>query len=116
MLWKVTLVDIFCDTPFENANICECMYMRKVSLDQRPIFLMVLVSIPCKCMAMAPPALKLWLPTKSGCRPLLTKPNCVTADFTLLLMSFAEMTRPVQPGVWKYVLMIVVGSAVLAWT
>ena len=98
----------------ENADICSCMYMRKVSLDQHPIFLMVLGSIPCKCMAMAPPALKLWLSTKSWCRPLLTKLGSVTADFTPLLMSFAKMTCPLQEEVWKYVLMIVFGFDVLA--
>ena len=59
MLWKSTSFDIFCEIPFENAAICSCMYMRNVSDDQRPIFLMVLSLIPFKCIAMAPPARKL---------------------------------------------------------
>ena len=82
------------------------MYIRKVSLEQRPIFLMVLGSIPCKWMVITPPALKLWLPNKPWCRPFLTKPNCITADFIALLLPFAKMTRPLQQGVWKYVLII----------
>ena len=90
------------------------MYIKKVSLDQRPIFLMVFGSIPCKCIAMAPPARKLWLPTKSLCRPYFDKPNSSTADLTARFISVAVMTRPVQDCDWKYVLMIVVGLLVWA--
>ena len=35
--------------------------MRNVSLDQRPIFLIVLTSAPVRCKAMVPPARRLWL-------------------------------------------------------
>ena len=38
MLRKQILVVILCDTSVEYAEICSYMYMRKVSLDQLPIF------------------------------------------------------------------------------
>ena len=60
MLRKWMCVDIFLETPLENAPICSWMYMRNVSEDQRPNFLMVSRSMPLSFIAMAPPARSEW--------------------------------------------------------
>ena len=41
MLWKSSGRDILVETFCEKTAICSWMYMRNVSLDHRPIFLMV---------------------------------------------------------------------------
>ena len=55
-VWSGIVVLIWVDTPFEKVPICSCMYIKKVSLDQRPNFLMVSQAMPFNFMAMAPPA------------------------------------------------------------
>ena len=56
MLWNWILLVIFLETPAEKAEICSCIYMRNVSEDHRPNFLMVSRSMLLSFMAMAPPA------------------------------------------------------------
>ena len=68
-LWKGMWLDIFAEMPAEKAAICSWMYIRKVSEDQRPIFLMVLSEALLRCIAMAPPARRLWLLTSIGLMP-----------------------------------------------
>jgi hypothetical protein len=63
MLWKGMYWDICFATPAVKAPICSWMYSRKVLEDQRPCFLMVMVSMPLSFMAIAPPARKEWLLT-----------------------------------------------------
>ena len=89
MLWKATGVDIWIEISLEKAATCLLMYMRNVILDQRPIFLMVLWGAPCKCMAMASPTQRLWLPTWVGWRPFWWRSKMVTADLTAWLMLWA---------------------------
>ena len=56
--------DILRERPVEKAEICSWMYMAKDLSDfQRPIFLMVRMEHPERCMAMAPPVRSEWLLT-----------------------------------------------------
>ena len=86
-------VDIFVATSEESAEICSCMYMRKVSLFQRPIFLIVLWATPLRYMAIAPPARRLWEPTRDADRPFRARPRVVTARRTAVVMSAGVMSR-----------------------
>ena len=59
--------DILRETPAEKAEICSWMYISKDLSDfQLPIFLMVRMLQPARCMAMAPPARREWLLTLEG--------------------------------------------------
>ena len=59
--------DILRETPAEKVEICSWMYISKDLSDfQRPIFLMVRMLQPARCMAMAPPARSEWLLTSEG--------------------------------------------------
>ena len=69
MLWNLMWLLILVETPAENAEICSCRYIRKVSDDQRPNFLMVSRSTPLSFMAIAPPARREWLLTNLGSKP-----------------------------------------------
>ena len=82
MLWNCTCCDILVEIPRENAEICSWMYIRKVSVLQRPIFLMVVSGTLARCMAMAPPLRKLWLATALGDRPILSSSKVFTAVCT----------------------------------
>ena len=115
MLWKSIGCDICFETFVEKAEICSCMYMRNVSLDQRPIFLIVLCGMPCRCIAIAPPARRLWLPTWLRWRPFRSNPKSATDDLTAVLMSAAVSARPVGYLVVKYVPSIVFWSVVWDW-
>ncbi len=66
MLWKVIGVAIFAARSMENADICLCMYVRKVSELHRPRSRMVSAGTLLRCRAMAPPARKEWLETSEG--------------------------------------------------
>ena len=79
MLWNCTCCDILFEIPRENAEICSWMYIRKVLVLQRPIFLMVVSGTLARCMAMAPPLRKLWLATALGGRPILSRSKAFTA-------------------------------------
>ena len=79
MFWNTIGFDIWVEIPDENAAICSWMYMRNVSDDHLPIFLIVLWSTLLRCIVIAPPALRLWLPTCSGCNPFLSKFKNLTA-------------------------------------
>ena len=58
--WNLNAVDIFQATPAVKAPICEWMYVRYISDDQRPTLIIVLSEAPLSFMAVAPPALRLW--------------------------------------------------------
>ena len=83
------------DTPLENADICSSMYMRNVSLLQRPIFLMVRLSMPLRCIAMAPPDLRMWLPKWWLWSPCWWRCSSVTAVLTAVLIADAGGMMPV---------------------
>ena len=91
------------------------MYIKNVSLDQRPIFLMVLGSIPFRCMAMAPPARRLWLPTRVSRRPFTSRRRLVTVHFTALFIWLAVTCLPVADLVAKYLPIISLVLVVCAW-
>ena len=59
--------------------------MRKVSVDHRPIFFMVLSETPAKCSAIAPLARRLWLEMFRWCKPKRCSPSfcqaCPVMDF-----------------------------------
>ena len=80
-------VDIFFERPLEKSEICSCMYMRNVSLVQLPCSLMVLSLTLFKCMVIAPPASKLWLPMDFLGRPYSSKFRFFIADLTTALIS-----------------------------
>ena len=63
--WNLNAVDIFQATPAVKAPICEWMYVRYVSDDQRPALIIVLLEAPLSFMAIAPPTLRLWDDTRS---------------------------------------------------
>ena len=113
MLLNCMLVDIFLKMSLEKAEICLWIYIRKVSLDHRPIFLIALPLIPFRCIAIAPPALRLWLPTWSLCNPCCSRPrysvDCLTA---VLISVVVVMHRPFGYFLLKYVLKIVFGLVV----
>ena len=91
------------------------MYIKNVSLDQRPIFLMVLGSMPFRCMAMAPPARRLWLPTCVACRPFTSRRRSVTARFTALFIWSGVTCLPGADLLAKYVPIISSVLVVCAW-
>ena len=96
MCRKGMWLDILMETPVANAEICSCMYMRKVSLFQRPIFRMVIGSILLRCIAMAPPARSEWLLTSLGVHPRVYKFVSKAACFRVLLMLSAVTSRQVM--------------------
>ena len=81
------------DTPAVNAAICSWIYISQVSDDHLPIFLIVLWSTPARCIAIAPPARKLWLPTWSGWRPNCCNPRFFTPCLTAVFISDARTVR-----------------------
>ena len=93
MLNQPICCDIFADSPAEKADICSCIYMRKVSDDHLPCFRIVSRWMPLRCMAMAPPALKEWLLIDEGGKPFLSRPMATTAAFSMRLMSPAWRHR-----------------------
>ena len=101
--------------PLEKADICSWIYIRNVSLDHRPIFLIVLSLIPFRCIAIAPPARRLWLPTWSLCNPCCSRPRYAVDCLTAVLISVAVMHRPFGYFLLKYVLKIVFGL-VVCWS
>ena len=115
MLWNSSGRDIFVETFFEKTAICSWMYMRNVSLDHRPIFLMVSWEMLFRCIAMAPPARRLWEPTWLARSPLRARPRSVTACLTAVLMSVGPTMRPLCARDEKYVPMHVDGSDVWDW-
>ena len=113
MLWNTMGVDMRVETLLESADICSWMYIRNVSLVQRPIFLMVACGTPLRYIAMAPPARRLWDPTSAGVRPLRSSPSATTACLTAVFISVALTSRGyLESRVGKYVLMHVCGSRV----
>ena len=90
-LWKGMWLDIFLEMPAEKAAIRSWMYIRKVSDDQRPIFLMVLSEAPLRCIAIAPPARRLWLLTSIGLMPCKWRPTSGIAYRIAFVMSEAWM-------------------------
>ena len=81
MFWNAIGFDICFEIPNENAAICSWMYIRNVSEDHLPIFLMVLWSTLFRCIVIAPPALRLWLPTYCGNKPCWFRFNVSTVFF-----------------------------------
>ena len=81
------------ETLADKAEICSWMYIRKVSLFQRPIFFIVLCATPFRYMAIAPPARRLWDPTRCVVRPLRASPRVVTARRTADVMPVAVSSR-----------------------
>ena len=93
MLWNSNDWLICFETPEDRAAICSCIYMRKVSLFQRPIFFIVLWATPLRYMAIAPPARRLCEPTRAGDKPLRARPRVVTARRIALVMSTGVRSR-----------------------
>jgi hypothetical protein len=62
------------------------MYIRKVSEDQRPCLRMVSRSSPLSFMAMAPPARREWLLTRSAEKPLRCNFKALVAALTAVLI------------------------------
>ena len=107
MLWNSNDWLICFETPEDRAAICSCIYMRKVSLDHRPIFLIILCETPARCMAIAPPARRLWLPTWFAWSPKRCRPRFSTAVLIALFMSLASIVRTVACFDEKYEPMMV---------
>ena len=78
--------DIRKERPVEKAEICSCMYIRKVSKDQWPCFQIVSWGMPLRCMAIAPPARREWLLMLEGGKPFLSRPMAMVAALSILLM------------------------------
>ena len=112
MFLKFTWSPICLDTPLEKAAICSWMYMRKVSLLQRPIFWMVLSGIPFRCIAVAPPARRLCELTSVGRIPCRSSRRCVTVFCSALVIQVVRSARPLGYLVLKNVLIIVDVSSV----
>ena len=93
MLWNGTVFDICVDTLWENMAICSCMYSRNVSLDHRPIFLIVSWGTLFRCMAIAPPGRKLCKLASFGVSPLVWSPIVTTANYIAVLMFAALSMR-----------------------
>ena len=85
----------------ENAAICSCMYMRKVSLDHLPIFRIVSRGIPWRCIAMAPPARREWVLTLPVEYPKDVSPRAATASLMALSMLQREAIHPGLDGLGK---------------
>ena len=81
------------DTPYDKAAICSWMYMRNVSLCQRPILRMVSCGIPLMYIAMAPPARRLCDPIRFGVKPCLWRPRVVTARWSAFVISALVIWR-----------------------
>ena len=94
MLWNSSGRDILVETFFEKMVICSWMYMRKVSHDHRPIFLMVSWEMLFGCMAIAPPARRLCDLTWLARSPLRAILRSVTACLPAVLISTGPTMRP----------------------
>jgi hypothetical protein len=81
------------EMPDKKAAICSWMCIRKVSEDQRPCLRMVSRSSPLSFIAMAPPARREWLLTRSGVKPQRCNLRARVAAFTAVLMWEERMCR-----------------------
>jgi len=84
------------EMPEEKAAICSWMYIKKVSDDHRPCFRMVSRSSPLSFMAMAPPARREWLLTRSAEKPQRCNLRALVAALTALLI-WEDSTCRVRP-------------------
>ena len=82
---------ILANRSLDRCPIWLWMYMRKVRLDQRPIFMMVMFDSPWILSAMAPPALNEWTLTKSGFIPALFSPR-MTMDRCIAVIRLVGVT------------------------
>ena len=88
-LKKDRSVDILDVQPSLYSAIWSWMYIKKVSEDHRPIFLMSSRSAPANLRAIAPPARRECDPTRDGVMSLLCKPNSRTAALMACRMSLS---------------------------
>lgn len=103
------------ETIIEKADICLCMYIFNISLDQQSIFLMVFGFMLFRCMAMGPPACKLWLPIWATRSLLTSRFMCLTAFLTTWFIRVAVTCLAGGEAVMKYVLIIAFGLFVWAY-
>ena len=78
IVWKCSNASIRCETPKVKLSTCSLMYSRKASLHHRPTRLMIIVEIPERNIAIAPPERIEWRPISNSVKPNTSLPINIT--------------------------------------